>query len=273
MFQATAGRPSVSVVVPARNEAETVGGIVAMVAAMGPLVSEVLVVDDGSSDDTAAVAARAGGRVIDAARPVTGGTVGPGKGRAMWLGLRQSTGDIVVFCDADVSSFHPGYVTGLVEALVERPGAALAKGTYRRGGTGGRVNELVARPALDLLHPHLAHVSQPLGGEYAGWRQAFEQVPFVSGYGVDVGLLIDLAQVFGTGAVVETHLGWRHHRNRPLEELRPQARAVLEVILHRAGRLPWPPTECPPLSSAGAVWASSSPLGDAEPAQTPASPA
>ena len=250
MFQATAVRPSVSVVVPARNEAATVARIVELLVEMAA-VDEVVVVDDGSTDATAAVARRAGARVVDAAVPsraVVAGP-GPGKGRAMWLGVAETSGDIVVFCDADVSSFHAGYVTGLVDALTHNPGPALAKGRYRRGGTGGRVNELVARPALELLHPHLGHVSQPLGGEYAGWREALEQVPFVRGYGVDVGLLIDLAARFGADAVVEADLGWRHHRNRPLEELRPQAQEVLHVILHRAGRLDWRPKDCPPLGS------------------------
>ncbi|MDP9441752.1 MAG: glucosyl-3-phosphoglycerate synthase, partial [Actinomycetota bacterium] len=186
----------------------------------------------------------------------------------MWLGVAETAADIVVFCDADVSSFHAGYVTRLVDTLTSRPGTAMAKGSYRRGGTGGRVNALVARPALDLLHPHLGHISQPLGGEYAAWRAALEQVPFVCGYGVDVGLLIDLAACFGADAVAEADLGWRHHRNRPLDQLRPQAQEVLEVILHRADRLAGRPEECPPLSSLPQLWARSPSPGDGEAAQT-----
>ncbi len=273
MFQAIAGRPRVSVVIPARNEAPTVGRIVQLLVDMTPVLHEVVVVDDGSTDDTAAVALEAGGRVVDATAPPSGRVrpgmagAGPGKGRAMWMGLAETTGEIVVFCDADVSSFHPGYVTGLVEALTAQPGTVLAKGSYRRGGTGGRVNALVARPALDLLHPHLGHISQPLGGEYAAWRDALEQVPFVCGYGVDVGLLIDLAGCFGPDAVVEADLGWRHHRNRPLDQLRPQAQEVLEVILHRADRLAPRPAECPPLCSVPHLWAGSTSVCDGEAAQ------
>ena len=247
MFQAIAASPSVCVVVPARNEATTVGPIVECLVEMAPLVSEVVVVDDGSTDGTAAVALGAGARLVDAGRPGAARGAGPGKGRAMWAGVAETDSDIVVFCDADLSSLPPGYVTGLLDALTSRPATVLAKGSYRRGGTGGRVNELVARPGLALLHPQLGHISQPLGGEYAAWRQALAQVPFVSGYGVDVGLLIDLAGRFGAAAVVEADLGERHHRNRPLEELRPQAQAVLEVILNRAGHLPRRPAECPPL--------------------------
>lgn len=270
MFQAIAKPPPVSVIIPARNEAATVARIVELLVDMTPVLHEVVVVDDGSTDDTAAVALRAGARVVDSAAPPSGRVrpgvagAGPGKGRAMWVGLAETTGEIVVFCDADVSSFHDGYVTGLVAALDAHPGAVLAKGSYRRGGTGGRVNALVARPALDLLHPHLGHISQPLGGEYAAWRGALEQVPFVCGYGVDVGLLIDLTGCFGADAVVEADLGWRHHRNRSLDQLRPQAQEVLEVILHRAGQLAPRPQECPPLCSQTQLWVGSASVGGGE---------
>jgi glucosyl-3-phosphoglycerate synthase len=221
-------QPVVSVVVPARNEAATVGAIVAALVAAGPRIAEVVVVDDGSHDATAAVAEAAGARVIRASS-------GPGKGQAMRQGLTEAKGDLVVFCDADLEDFHPSYATDLVAALVAHPDAKLAKGRYHRTGTGGRVNELVARPVLELLHPELAHIAQPLGGEYAAWRDVFEAVEFVDGYGVDLGLLLDIADRFGADAIVEVDLGVRTHRNRALHELRPQAREVLAVALDRAG--------------------------------------
>ena len=226
-------QPVVSVVIPARDEAATVAGVVRGVLASGDRrVVEVLVVDDGSSDGTAAVAAAAGARVVASVD-------GPGKGQAMWRGVAESVGDLLVFCDADLDPFDPSYVPRLVDALVGRPGAALVKGRYRRrAGTGGRVNELVARPSLELLHPALAHLSQPLGGEYAGWRDVLESVPFVDGYGVDLGLVLDVAARFGADAVIEADLGERSHRNRSLDELRPQAAAVLRVAMQRAGVLP-----------------------------------
>ena len=234
-------QPNVSVVVPARDEAGTVGEVVRGVLDAGdPRVAEVLVVDDGSTDATAAVAAAAGARVV-------GAEAGPGKGQALWKGLAESVGEVVVFCDADLSPYDPKYVGLLLDALARCPGAGLVKGRYRRTGTGGRVNELVARPALELLHPGLAHLSQPLGGEYAGWRDLLEQVPFVHGYGVDLGLVLDVAGRFGTDAVIEADLGERSHRNRPLDQLRPQAQAVLEVALQRAGLLGRSLPECPPL--------------------------
>src|SRR5687767_14845787 len=132
-------QPVVSVVIPARNEAATVGGIVRAVLSLGDRVDEVVVVDDGSTDATSAVAAGAGARVV----PSEGG---PGKGQAMWKGVAETSGDIVVFCDADLEGFDPRFITGLVDALTSSPEAALAKGRYaERAGTGGRVNELVAR--------------------------------------------------------------------------------------------------------------------------------
>ena len=234
-------QPVISVVIPARDEAATVGPIVRSILDAAPRVHEVVVVDDGSTDATAAVASAAGARVVRS-------DDGPGKGQAMWKGVAETTGDVVVFCDADLEGFDPAFVTGLVDALTSSPGAALAKGRYAaRTGTGGRVNELVARPALELLHPHLADLAQPLGGEYAAWRDVLEQLPFVHGYGVDLGIVLDVAARFGASSIVEADLGVRAHRNRSLDELRPQARVVLEVALHRAGLLASLLPERPPL--------------------------
>jgi glucosyl-3-phosphoglycerate synthase len=235
-------QPVVSVVLPARDEAATIGPIVRAIADLrrsgtGITIGEIVVVDDGSTDGTVAVAAAAGARVVPAADVLADVAAGPGKGQAMWKGLAETSGDVVVFCDADLEAFDPAFISGLVDALVAEPHTAMAKARYRRAGTGGRVNELVARPVLDLLHPALGHIAQPLGGEYAAWRDVLEQVPFVEGYGVDLGLLLDVAQRFGAESIVEADLGVRVHRNRSLDELRPQARAVLEVALQRAGLL------------------------------------
>jgi glucosyl-3-phosphoglycerate synthase len=232
----------VSVVVPARNEAGTVGGIIQAIAALDG-VGEVLVVDDGSTDGTATVAAAAGARVVAA-------TGGPGKGSAMWDGVAAARGDLVVFCDADLTSFDARVITTLATTLASaRAGTVLVKGDYERPGDGGRVTELAARPVLRLLHPHIAHVAQPLGGEYAAWRDALEDVPFVCGYGVELGLLLDLAARHGADAVGEVDLGVRRHRNRPLAQLAPQAQEVLAVALQRAGVPGVKVEERPPLSS------------------------
>jgi glucosyl-3-phosphoglycerate synthase len=250
--EAKAGR-TVSVCLPARDEASTVGPIVERIRRelMGPrpVVDELIVLDDGSSDATAAVAASAGARVVAADDVLAGHAAGPGKGQAMWKALHVSSGDVVVFCDADVRCFDPGFVLGLAGPILADDGPAFVKGFYARplggnAGEGGRVTELTARPLIALLHPHLAPLAQPLAGECAGRREVLEAVPFVGGYGVDLGLVIDVADRFGPSCLAQCDLGERIHRNRSLSELGAQAVSVAQVALARGGRppaggLPW----------------------------------
>ena len=233
---------TISVCLPARNEATTVGSIVDIIRTdlmeSVPLVDEIVVVDDHSDDDTARVAAAAGAVVVDARTTLTD-VPGPGKGQALWKSLHQSTGDIVVWCDADIESFGSHFVAGLVGPLLTRPEISFVKGAYRRplieGEGGGRVTELVARPVLSNLFPHLAAIGQPLAGEYGGRRRLLERLPFVEGYGVDIALLLDAVSLVGTGGLAEVDLGERRHRNRTLDELGPMATAVLRAALSRAG--------------------------------------
>ena len=249
------GRRRVSVCLPARNEESTVGQVVEGVrtALMDrlPLVDELVVVDDGSTDGTAEAAAAAGAEVRRAAdiHPGDIDDGGGGKGQAMWKGVHVTTGDIVVFCDADIHAFEPHFVTGLLGPLLVNDDIGFVKGCYRRpldgrAGEGGRVTELVARPLISLLFPQLAGLAQPLAGECAGRRDVLEHVPFVDGYGVDLGLLIDVASRIGLAAMAQCELGQRVHRNRPLADLGPQAMAIVELALSRAGlapdvALPW----------------------------------
>ncbi len=234
---------AVSVCIPARDEATTVGEIVSTLVGSlmheSAVIDELLVVDDGSSDDTAAVAARAGAAVVSADR-VLPQFEGPGKGQAMWKGLHETSGDIVVFCDADVVGFDPAFVLGLVGPLLARDDAVFSKGFYDRPveGTieqGGRVTELMARPLISVLFPHLADLAQPLSGECAGRREVLEALPFAGGYAVDLALVIDVTERFGNTSLVQCDLGTRVHRNRPLSQLGPQALAILQVALARSG--------------------------------------
>jgi glucosyl-3-phosphoglycerate synthase len=240
---AAKGSTSVSVCLPARNEETTVGPIVAairsgLVERLG-LVDEIVVVDDHSSDRTQEVAAAAGARVVVASEVLPDHGRGHGKGGALWKSLHASRGDIVVWIDADLRDFDTRFVTGLLGPVLIDPAIEFVKGFYERpidgqARGGGRVTELVARPMLTLLFPHLAGVVQPLSGEYAGRRAVLEQIPFVEGYGVDVGLLIDIASRGGVGAIAQVDLGRRVHRNRPIEELSPMAAQVMHAILWRA---------------------------------------
>ena len=234
---------TISVCLPARDEAATVGELVERLVAelveRYPLVDEVVVVDDRSADGTAAAARAAGARVVvaDEVLPELGPATG--KGEAMWKSLAGSTGEVVVWCDADLRRFDPNFVTGLVGPLLNDPAVAFVKACYRRDldgrpGEGGRVTELVARPLVKLLFPHLTGFAQPLAGECAGRRSLLEQLPFAPGYGVDLALLIDVAATVGLEAMAQVDLGTRVHRNRPLHELAAQAEAVLAAALERS---------------------------------------
>ena len=235
---------TVSVCLPARDEESTVGQIVATVrrtlVEAVPLVDEVVVMDDGSLDSTAEVAAWEGARVVavDDVLPETG--AGSGKGNAMWKSLHATTGDLVCWVDADIRNFGHHFISGLLGPLITDPDIAFVKGYYRRPlhgepTGGGRVTELVARPLLSVLFPELAGFIQPLSGEYAGQRSLLEQVPFVEGWGVEIGLLVDIVQRVGLLSTAQVDLGVREHRNRPLDDLGPQATAILVTALRRAG--------------------------------------
>jgi glucosyl-3-phosphoglycerate synthase len=243
------GQHRVSVVLPARDEAATVGGLVAdlreqWVQAI-PLVDELLVVDSDSTDATAAVARAAGADVVAAAEVLPGHGSRPGKGEALWKGLAATTGDLVVFLDADLLGDVRHFVPALLAPLLGDPQVEYVKGCYTRplevDGTsvpvgGGRVTELTARPLLNALWPELAGFVQPLGGEYAGRRSALEQVPFVSGYGVEVGLLVDLLQLVGLAGLAQVDLGVRRHISQGQEALGRMAGQVVSTVLARAGR-------------------------------------
>jgi glucosyl-3-phosphoglycerate synthase len=237
------GDQVVSVCIPAHDEAATVGEVVSKLRLhlieRVPLIDEVLVVDDHSSDGTAAVAADAGARVVQAADVLPQVAGGNGKGEALWRSVYSARGDIVAWCDADITDFGARFVVGLLGPLLLRPDIAFVKGYYERpmdtGDTGGRTTELMARPLLATLFPHLASIRQPLSGEYAGRRSLLEQLPFVRGYGVDLAMLIDVAEVAGTQAIAQVDLGTRRHRNRQLDQLGPQALVVLQAALNRAG--------------------------------------
>ena len=225
------GATTVAVVVPARNEAATIGAVIDAALFEERLVDEIVVVDDHSSDDTATVAEHHGARVIrlrDSA----------GKGAAMTAGVAATTSDVVVFLDGDVLNTGTDYVARLVQPLLEHADVQLVKGYYERPlhdmpTGGGRVNELTARPALSLLFPGLGEIRQPLAGETAMRRGALDAIELESDYAVEIAMLIDVAALFGVRALAQVDLGVRRHRNRPLDELRPMAVEVLRAAFAR----------------------------------------
>ncbi len=243
------GGHRVSVVLPARNEEATVGRLVTDLRdrwmARSPLIDELLVVDSDSTDATAHVARDAGADVVATTDVLPGHGTRRGKGEALWKSLAATTGDLVVFLDADLLGDVTHFVPGLLAPLLTDPQVDYVKGCYTRPlevdgagvpAGGGRVTELTARPLLNALWPELAGFVQPLGGEYAGRRSVLERVPFVSGYGVEVGLLVDLLEHSGLAGLAQVDLGVRRHTSQDQEALGRMAGQVVSTVLGRAGR-------------------------------------
>jgi glucosyl-3-phosphoglycerate synthase len=197
------------------------------------------VLDDRSTDETNVVASAAGATVVHIDEIHVDHGVGHGKGNALWASLIASTGDLVVWCDGDVTSFTPDWVVHLLAPLVADDGINLVKASYRRPATtggGGRTTELVARPLLSLFAPGLAALAQPLSGEFAGRREILEAIPFVEGWGVEIAMLIDVATMFGAASIAQVDLGERLHRHRSLHALSVQAAEVMATALNRFDR-------------------------------------
>ncbi len=234
------GTRTVSVCIPCRDEAATVGPLVSAIRTelirRVPLVDELIVLDDRSTDDTASVASGAGARVvpIESVHALHG--EGHGKGNALWASLVASTGDFVVWMDGDITSFEPSWIVRLLAPMLDDDSVALVKALSHRPtrlGGGGRTTELVARPLLSLYYPELTGLHQPLAGEYAGRRTVLEQLPFVQGWGVEIAMLIDIARRFGPEAIAQVDLGTREHRHRSLHALSVQAAEVMATMLAR----------------------------------------
>jgi len=247
---------SVSVVIPARNESATVGAVVEEIrrSLVDPgLVDELLVIDSDSSDDTAAVARAAGASVYAAADIHTGLPTLPGKGEALWKSLFVTSGDCLVFIDADLTEWGSHFVTGLLGPLLTSPATLLVKGFYDRlfddgsgrGGPsaerlpvpqGGRVTELVARPLINLYWPALAGVVQPLAGEWAIRRSLAETLPFPVGYGIEIATLTDTVWRHGLSALAQVDLGHRGHSHQNVHDLGVMAAEILSTALRRRDR-------------------------------------
>jgi glucosyl-3-phosphoglycerate synthase len=233
----------ISLCIPARNEADTIGSMLDTLmehrVVKDGLLDEIIVIDDRSDDDTAVIAARHGATVWSSGDWM--GRFGPsrGKGDALWRSVAASTGEIIVWCDADLTDFDPSFIWELLRPMLLDDDLQLVKGFFDRNAVGtiggGRVTELAARPLLSVLFPELTGIRQPLSGMAAIRRSAAEALSFEADYGVDVGLLIGVYQRFGREAIGEADLGPIDHRHRPLSELGPMAASVQRTILRRAG--------------------------------------
>ncbi|HTU73290.1 MAG TPA: glucosyl-3-phosphoglycerate synthase [Trebonia sp.] len=238
----------ISVVIPARDEEATVGDVVGALRddlMIGvPLIDELVVMDSDSVDGTARVAERAGAQVYRCQDVAPDLGTHPGKGEALWKSLLVTTGDILVFVDADLTLWGSHFVTGLLGPLLCPGGeqAMLVKACYDRragdtpdGGTvgGGRVTELVARPLLSLWWPELAGVAQPLSGEWAARRPLLEELSVPVGYGVEIAVLIDTAGRHGMDAISQVDLGERGHSHQADADLAVMAAEIMLVAERR----------------------------------------
>jgi glucosyl-3-phosphoglycerate synthase len=250
------GDTRISVVLPALNEQETVGAIVSSIRSRlverHGLVDELVVMDSGSTDGTYDAAVEAGAKVVRREEVLGDFEPLPGKGEVLWRSLAATTGDVLVFVDSDLHDFTPNFVTGLLGPLLTNPAIQLVKATYDRALTqgetvlpagGGRVTELVARPVLNLHWPELAGFVQPLSGEYAARRELLEQLPFPTGYGVEIGMLVDALRLVGLDGLAQVDLSRRKHRNQEIGKLGRMSSEILQVAyerLRREGRLEMP---------------------------------
>ncbi len=240
---------SISLVLPTLNEVNTIGTIVGyifknLIDANG-LIDEIVVIDGGSTDGTADVAKAEGANVYDLSEVVSE-VGGNGKGIALWKSQFVTKGDILLFIDSDILDFDKRFVNGLLGPLLNDKSIDFVKAFYKRPlcigsekyeNYGGRVTEILVRPLLSSLIPDLAQIFQPLAGEYAIRRSIADQLPFWSGYGVEVGLLMDFFSMFGLSSLAQVDMEIRHQRNRSVQELGRMAFSILQVIMINCERM------------------------------------
>ena len=237
---------TISAVLPTLNEAATIGPIVraARVELMEkfPLIDELVVIDSESDDETRAIAEAEGARVVLHSEILPRYGSYKGKGEALWKSLYETSGDLVAWCDTDIIDWHPRFLYGTLGPLLAEPRVGYVKAYYQRPiveggvlteGGGGRVTELVARPLINLFFPELSGYIQPLAGEYAGRREHLEQIPFFTGYAVEIGHLIDLSERLGLAGLGQVDLDYRMHRNQELEGLSKMSFVILQAVMKR----------------------------------------
>jgi glucosyl-3-phosphoglycerate synthase len=238
-------RESVTVVLPAREVADTIGQIVEQLQTLGDLIDQILVVDAASEDGTAELAARLGAEVHQESDLVPEFGQVLGKGDAMWRALAVARGELVVYLDSDTREFSAHFATGMLGPLICDEGVQFVKGYFKRPFTddegerppdGGRVTELTARPLLSAFYPELASFIQPLAGEVSARREVFDRLPFATGYAIETSMLLHARDEVGMGAMGQVDLDLRLNYHQPLPQLGPMAYAVLRVILERLRR-------------------------------------
>ncbi|MBV9795827.1 MAG: glucosyl-3-phosphoglycerate synthase [Actinobacteria bacterium] len=244
-----------TLVLPTRNTAETIGPILDTVARLNDrtgLIEQVVVVDADSPDGTADVARAHGAEVYSENELLPEYGRAHGKGDAMWRSLSVARGDIVMFADSDSTDFREHFVYGTLGPLLTNPDIQFSKAAFRRpfsqdgqsgaqpvADGGGRVTELMAKPLLNFFYPELTGFVQPLAGEFAAYRELLGGIPFATGYGVEIAMMVDVLHETGLSAMAQVDLETRQNRHQPLFDLTRMSSAVLRALgrrVHLAGR-------------------------------------
>ena len=242
---------SISLCLPTLNEEKTIAKeIVIMKSELmtrHPLIDEIVVIDSGSKDNTLEIAKSFGADVYEANSILPNLEKFKGKGENLWKALYVTKGDIIVYIDADIKNIHHRFVYGLIaplllfddikytKAFYDRP-IAIGKSKIRPTG-GGRVTELVIRPLFSLFFPELTQILQPLSGEYAGFREIFEKIPFPIGYGVETSMILDICEKWGLDVMAQVDLERRIHRNQDTKALGKMAFVILKTFFKRVEKL------------------------------------
>lgn len=238
----------VTVVIPTRNCAGTIAHTVAelLLLVETGLVDQILVVDADSADGTAATATDAGAEVVSEKELVPSAGPVRGKGDAMWRSLAAADGDVILFTDGDIADFGRHYVTGMLGPIIRHPGKQFTKGCYTRPfrqheseqpAGGGRVTELTARPLLAATVPELAAFSQPLAGEVAARRDLLASIPFHTGYGVEIAMLVEVWDRVGIEGMAQVDLGTKRNTHQSLAALNGMAAEVIAGLSETLARL------------------------------------
>jgi glucosyl-3-phosphoglycerate synthase len=236
---------TVSAILPCRNVAETVGSIIDEIHTLNeraPLIDQILAVNADSADGTAQVALRHGAEVYPENELMSSYGGVHGKGDAMWRSLSVAKGDLIMFIDADTKDFKAQLLYGILGPILYVEEVRFVKGAYRRPfkshesvevDGGGRVTELTAKPLFNLFYPELSGFVQPLAGEFVADRELFCSIPFLTGYAVEMGIMIDVLKRVGLGAMAQVDLGTRQNRHQPLRDLSRMSYAVLRAVARR----------------------------------------
>lgn len=237
----------ISLCLPTLNEEKTIAKEIVIFKSelmfRYPLLDEIVVVDSGSTDNTRDIARDFGADVYQASEILPNLQSYMGKGENLWKALFITKGDIIVYLDADIKNIHHRFAYGLIGPLLLHPDVKFTKAFYDRPIAtrgqkirptgGGRVTELVIRPLFSLFFPELTQILQPLSGEYAGYRNIFEQIPFPIGYGVETSMILDIYEKWGLNVIAQVDLEKRVHRNQDTKALGKMSFAILKTFINR----------------------------------------